>query len=872
MIHSFFHTLGFAVAIIAMCLAPRLAGAQNAARATVQVTVSDPSGAIVQDATVTLAGLDPATKATVVAPLKTTDKGVAIFQGIAPGLYTISAQFPGFDMGVLQNVAVRSGTSRHAVTLPLRTLQETVTATDAQADAADRRASDFGLVLSDNQIQALSDDPTELARQIAELGGPDAIVRVDSFEGQQLPPKAQIKSVRVSRDQFAAEMANPGSTVVDIVTQPGVGAIRGSTTFSFREDAMNGLSQFSPTRQDEQINNYGGNIGGTIVREKTSFSVSVNGQSQYITPTLNATLPDGVRAETLRLRQSTSFQNVNILVDHAVTRDQTLRVGLNLSENDARNLGVGNYDLPERAWSRGQRNRTLRLQETGPIGRRTFINARLSYGWLGFEHRSVSDARTIVVSDAFTSGGAQQYWDVRAKTMNVAADIDHVRGIHAWRGGFQIDGLWFNSLNQPNLNGTLSFSSLDAYDAGQPAVFTQSLGAATVKYTNLQGAAYIQDDIRVRRGLTMSPGLRYSLQKRIDDRTAFEPRFGMTWAPSARGTTSIRGSVGVFHGWLPPELIEQTLRMNGENQREIVIIDAEELRAIYQDDAVASGDVRPSSRYIIEDGFDMQRNVRYSAGVDQVLSTRMRMNVLYNYIHLQQQPRGRNLNAPVDGVRPDPTVANVIESVTDAEIRRHEVYINATVAVAPPSPELQRPFFNWRRLSLNAGYTLIRARNNSSGPWTVPPSDDISNDWGPGPQDAPYRVQLLLTSTQIRNLNANVTYVANSGGPYNWTTGFDNNRDGFLNDRPAGVGLRTLRGAPQQTLNMRIAYSLVLAKAADVPAAQARYRVQIFANIQNLTNHQNLGGYSGVETSPNFRQPTLVVNPRKVDFGLTINF
>ena len=44
--------------------------------------------------------------------------------------------------------------------------------------------------------------------------------------------------------------------------------------------------------------------------------------------------------------------------------------------------------------------------------------------------------------------------------------------------------------------------------------------------------------------------------------------------------------------------------------------------------------------------------------------------MLYNYIHLQQQPRGRNLNAPVNGVRPDPRFANVIEVVTDTEIKR----------------------------------------------------------------------------------------------------------------------------------------------------------------------------------------------------------
>ena len=115
-------------------------------------------------------------------------------------------------------------------------------------------------------------------------------------------------------------------------------------------------------------------------------------------------------------------------------------------------------------------------------------------------------------------------------------------------------------------------------------------------------------------------------------------------------------------------------------------------------------------------------------------------------IHLQQQPRGRNLNAPIDGVRPDPNFANVIESITDTEIRRHEAFANAIISLAAPSPALQQARFNWRRLTMNAGYTLIFARNNSAGPFAVSPSGNIEDDWGPGPADSPYRIQILLTA------------------------------------------------------------------------------------------------------------------------------
>ncbi len=277
--------------------------------------------------------------------------------------------------------------------------------------------------------------------------------------------------------------------------------------------------------------------------------------------------------------------------------------------------------------------------------------------------------------------------------------------------------------------------------------------------------------------------------------------------------------------------------------------------------------------------FQLQRNVRYSAGIDQILTPRVRFNLLYNYIHQQQQARGRNLNAPVSGIRPDPNFANVIEVVTDAEIRRHELFANATFGLAAPSPALQQARFNWRRLNVNTSYSLIHAQNNSGGPFAVPPTGNIEDDWGPGPANSPYRLQILVTSTQLKNLQVNATYLTFAGFPYTWTTGTDDNRDGILNDRPAGVGLRTLRGAGQQNLNLRVGYTVNVGRAAaptpgppGTPGQLGRYRVQLFTTITNLTNHQNLSGYSGVQTSPFFKLPSAATNLRKFDVGMSVNF
>jgi hypothetical protein len=421
--------------------------------------------------------------------------------------------------------------------------------------------------------------------------------------------------------------------------------------------------------------------------------------------------------------------NFNGLVDHALTRDQTLRIGVVARRFRRENAGIGNFNLPERGFWQEQQERSFRMersfriQEAGPIGRRAFINTRLSYTWVDIDMQSNVEAPTIVVQEAFTSGGSQQSQTADVQIVTLASDVDYVRGIHSWRAGLQIDGNWFRASSSFNYLGTYTFSDLDAYGRGEPILYTRSLGTPQVTYRNLQGAVYFQDDIRVRRGLTLSPGVRYTRQQRVSDPLAFEPRFGMTWAPFADGRTTLRGSAGIFHSWLPLQLIEQTLRLNGELQREVYIRNPP-----YPDPGELAIRAQPTSKYLIGDGFKLGRNVRYSAGVDQVLSPRLRVNVLYNYIHLQQQPRGHNLNAPLNGVRPDPDFANVVESITDAEIRRHEVFVNAIINLATPSPAVNQARFNWRRLNVNAGYSLIRARNNANGPFEVSPSGDLDND------------------------------------------------------------------------------------------------------------------------------------------------
>jgi hypothetical protein len=840
--------------------------AQAPRDARVQITVVDQTGGVVPGASVKLTGLEPSSQAQTVAPGTTAENGIAILEKVTPGRYSITAEFPGFDLGLVRDIRVRAGDSRHVVVLPLAKLEQSVTVGRNTAEvAADRRSSEFGNAVAQAQIDALADDPTELQRQLQELAGPDAIIRVDSFEGQMLPPKAQIKSIHVVRDQFAAESANPGTTFVDVITQPGVGPIRGGLNFTFRDDALMARSPLVARKGPEQSRGFSGNIGGALAQNRTSFSANINGISQYMTPVLNVARPGGEQSVTLGVQRPENRYDLSAMVDHNVTRDQTLRIMYAQNRVALENLGIGAYDELDRGYGGRQIQNIVRLQQAGPLGRRAFLNSRLAVSQLDLDIHSNTEAQTIRVLDSFTSGGAQQHQDMRYQWLQMMADVDYVKGVHSFRIG---NDLWFQrvrNIQENNYLGTYTFSSLEDFNAGRPSIYNQVIGDPRVTFLSIRTGVYFQDDIKLK-GLTLSPGLRYSVQNLVEDRTAFEPRFGFTWSPRTNGSTVLRGSIGWFHGFIPENLYEQTLRIDGQRQREYIIRNPS-----YPDAGdLSSVPASAVNRYLLGDDFHLQQNFRWSAGVDQVISPRLRFNVLYNWIHLQEQPRGVNLNPIVNSVRLDPNYGNVIASVTDTQIKRHEVFVNSTFSLAAPSPALTAARFNWRRMNVQAGYTLVRVDNNGDGWFSVPPSGNIEDDWGPGPADSPYRFNIVATGTQLRNLTTVLTWLANAGPVYTETTGFDDNGDGIVNDRRPGVGLRSLRGDAQLTMNARLTYAIPLASGAG--GAQPRYRLNVFTNITNVTDRANYGGYSGVITSSFYGRPTFVQNPRRAEVGMNIAF
>src|SRR5437773_8965590 len=101
--------------------------AQTPREARLLVTVADPSGAVIPNATVTVLDQGDASRSAVLKPATTSDRGVAIIEGVPPGRYTIHAEFPGFEIGMLKHLRVRAGDNKHIVILPLKRVEQSVT-------------------------------------------------------------------------------------------------------------------------------------------------------------------------------------------------------------------------------------------------------------------------------------------------------------------------------------------------------------------------------------------------------------------------------------------------------------------------------------------------------------------------------------------------------------------------------------------------------------------------------------------------------------------------------------------------------------------------------------------------------------------------
>jgi hypothetical protein len=843
----------------------------------VRVVVYDETALPIAGAEVTLVPAAPAASSGSGAPgykAVTNDRGEAAFDNVSPGTYAGRVQSPGFDPLEIERFSVRADArvSREAA----MRIAGFVEQLDVVPAADDQRLMNaFTNQLTSDQLAALPEDPEELALVLQQLLGEDADIRVDGFTGGRLPPGTQIQDIRIRYDGGAA--SSGGGPRVEIRTMPGGDRWRNNAGVSVRDDSLNARNAFSGERPIGQTRQYSWNLNGPLVRNRTGLSLSLDGSEAIENQIIRAAGPTGLYANLIE--QPANRIGLWTRVEHQLNASQTIRVDFNRNVDESRNQGIGEFDLPERGFTRNGSSGELRFGHHATIDRRFVNDLRVSVGWNAYRSTSVSSARTIRVPDAFTSGGAQIQGGRRARDLEIENELEFtIRRAHQISTGFAIDGAHYDGDEYRNASGTFTFDSLAAFRAGTPTTFAQRLGDPTFRFAMYRFGWHLQDDYRARRNLMINMGLRHDFQTHMRDWVNLSPRLGFNWTPSQQTRTALRANFSLNHSQFDPGTYQQTLVVNGLQQRDLVIV------APGYPDPFSAGEAQaavPTSIIRAGPHLLMPFNRRYSVGIDQPIGKLGRLRTTFSHQTGHNIFRSRDANAPVDGARPDPSVRNVTALETTAHTRNKA--LETDLSMNYPA----------RRFSANLNYIFGSAMGETDGAFALPPdSFDLSAEWGPARNDVRHRMSAAVNSDLPGGFRVNANVRAQSAPPYNITTGVDSNGDGSTNERPIGIRRNAGRGAATKNLDLTLTWGLRLGQRSGVemprsgpqerqgrrpalPAAARNnelFRFEVYARASNALNLVNPQNFSGVVTSPFFGRPTSAAPARRIVVGTRVWF
>jgi hypothetical protein len=854
---------------------------QPARTSPIRLTVMDQTGAVIVGAIVTVVP----EKGGQTLQTVTDDKGQARLD-VPQGEYRIAVESVGFDVFRLEQQRVRGGGIRRDVTLTIAGMMEEIeVGQDPQESNTDPRGSAFSTVLTREQIDQLPDDPDQLEEALREMAGPGASIRVNGFRRGGLPPKDQIREIRFRQNAYAADTHESSNFSVDITTQPGSRGWRSSVTVGFRDESLDARNAFAPSKADEETRRGQFSLDGPIWKNRTSLELNVDGYDAFEARPIVATTPEGPISGSVQ--QPSQRANVRLGVDHALSKTQTLRAEFETRGVDAGAQGLRDLDLPERAYSRTNRERRYGVQVKGTIGKRAFNELRAEVRWIDTDTVPDSLAPAVKVNGAFNAGGAQTQGGRESREIELAQNLDYSRGKHTVRAGYLFESGSYTSDDIRNAGGTFTFANLDAYEASAPSTYTRRVGNPLVSYAQNQAAWFVQDDFRVRKDLTLSFGVRHEWQDHVDSFWNIAPRGGFAWSPFRNGKTTFRGGAGIFFNWMDASVYEETLQVDGTRLQDIVIRNPGYPTII--DGGIE--EFLPRGRVQLAEEITMPRITQVSLGIERTLGPQMRLNATYFYRDGDSLLRGRDVNAPgPDGVRPEPRVGTVTESQSTGSSRAHQLVVGFNV----PGPN--------QRFFVGGNYTLSFVRDDGDGPFSLPADNLQPDEWGPSRSDVRHRVGSFLSVRLPWSLRASGSIRVESAPPYNVTTGRDDNGDTIFTDRPTGVGRNSARADEYVDLNLRLGYAFGFGKRSDrgpgggggggggpvvvrigerggagggMPFMSDRTKLvscEVYASATNLLNRTNFAGYSGVITSPYYGQPTSARPPRRIEVGMRVGF
>ncbi len=485
-----------------------------------------------------------------------------------------------------------------------------------------------------------------------------------------------IREVRVLTNRFSAEYGETLATVTTAVTRSGTDEWQGNALFFLQDDALNARPVFADTTPPSGSQRYGFTLGGPIARERTHFFGSYEGR----------------RA-----------RNHNIVVSPATTAN-----GAFVPDDEDEHLMFFRVDhrrTPNDLWTARYNGQVFRwhdepggLSQPGTgieyhndvhtvlVTNRRILSSRLQNEARG-QFARYSDVRTDLNPSVFVSypgvaesGGTlgpygygadpEDTWEANdtatmaltAHSLRIGGGLKYVRAHNTFlnygRGAYYLAG--------------------PTNSAAQPYLFIQGLAPSDASVhadpRALAASAFVQDDWRVRRGLTLNLGLRYDVErvsnvKHFDvpaDANNFQPRLGVAWEPWPTGKWLIRGGIGLYTQQHLLLYINRVQLEAADGTATIALGPESPLFPTFPNvlpGIPAGGQLPPRDIHQAAPDFHNPYSLQVTAGVERLFG---RVTLSADYVYLD----GRDLMSLVDANAPAPIVKPNTRTIAQADATR----------------------------------------------------------------------------------------------------------------------------------------------------------------------------------------------------------
>jgi hypothetical protein len=931
--------------------------AQEASTGIIEGTVKDSSGAVVPGVTVTVKSITTGFTATAIS----NDTGYYRIEQLPVGTYEVRAELTGFAPVRQAKLKLQVGQKLTIdLTLGVAGQAETVTVT-SEAPVVETSKTQVSSIVSDSAVAnlpvngrnfidfvLLTPGVTRDAGRSGDISfagqrGTLNSLQIDgtdnnnTFFGQTLGRTGSgrapyqfsqdaVQEFQVNTSTYSAELGRAGGAVINVVTKSGTNDFHGSIFEFYRDRALNANSffnnQIGRRKPAYHFNQFGGNIGGPIAKNKAFFFFDYDGQRnnnpQVVIfggrpfPTDAASQQAAGQLAKYETTYNRTFnQDVYLTkVDAQLGESNRLSGRWNSQRFTGRNLeNSGQTSAEEHSGNSLVKTDTITLSLNSIITPRFLNEAR--YQWA--RDKEPGTANSDVPEAIIQQGGltvvniGRNNFSPRETTIKRNQVIDNIallRGNHAVRFGVDYNHDRIKNFFPGLFGGQYTFSSLANFANRVPLQYVQAFAGANtdgpLAFPNSSDfSAFIQDDWKASRRLTLNFGLRYDFQllrnpgvKNSDsqllaagidtsrvprDKNNFGPRFGLAWSP--REKFVVRGGYGIFYGRTPAIMLAQAFTQNGISVSSVTFRGAAMPTYPNRFDSIPSGGSPATPNlYFFNRDYVNPYTQQASLGFEFEVAQNTAFNISYLMVKGTHLTRTRDINllAPVRTVvvlrgegaaeyfrfpgpqnnptRPFTNFGRLSEYESNSnsfynglilQLTRHyaqnfQAMISYTVSKAiDDNPDATSV------VAFNSGDDAKMVQNpfNMRDDRSVSVVDQrqrlaISGIWDLNylHDGAPPAARALLNHWQVSGI-----ITIQSGRPYSGVLGTDlNNDSNRFTDRTPGQGRNTHAGDNFAGLDLRVTRYILLGE---------RLKLQLIGEAFNLFNRTNFAVYNNTEYS-----------------------